>query len=107
MRLLIICLSLAVIRRLRCAGAGESARGMRILLWRWDIEIMPAVTIQIPDNLARGLEGIAAAQQKSVQELAVERLQALLDKPTSPVVLLRERWCGRIRELEKCVASLE
>jgi hypothetical protein len=47
------------------------------------------MTIQIPDDLARGLEGIAAAQQKSVQQLAVERLQSLLDKSTSPRSLLR------------------
>jgi hypothetical protein len=47
------------------------------------------MTIQIPDDLARGLEGIAAAQQKSVQQLAVERLQSLLDRPTSPASLLR------------------
>lgn len=112
MRLLIICLAFASalieagIRRLQSTGAGEFARGMRILLVRWDIEIMPAVTIRIPVELAHGLEGIAAAQQKSVQELAVGRLQSLLDQPTSQV-LLRDRWCVRIRELEKCVASLE
>ena len=47
------------------------------------------MTIQIPDDLARGLEGIAASQQKSVQQLAVERLQALLDRPTSPGSVLR------------------
>jgi hypothetical protein len=47
------------------------------------------VTIQIPDDLARGLEGIAAAQKKSVQQLAVERLRTLLDRPTSPQSLLR------------------
>jgi hypothetical protein len=47
------------------------------------------MTIQIPDDLARSLEGIAAAQRKSVQELAVERLQSLLDRSTSPGDLLR------------------
>jgi hypothetical protein len=47
------------------------------------------MTIQIPDDLARGLKGIAAAQQKSVEQLAVERLRSLLDKPTSPKLLLR------------------
>jgi hypothetical protein len=50
---------------------------------------MSAMTIQIPDDLARGLEGIAAAQQKSVQQLAVERLRSLLDRSTSPRSLLR------------------
>jgi hypothetical protein len=47
------------------------------------------VTIQIPDDLARGLEGLAAAQQKSMEQLAVERLRTLLDRPTSPHSLLR------------------
>jgi hypothetical protein len=57
--------------------------------WRRHIETMSAMTIQIPDDLARGLEGIAAAEQKSVQQLAVERLRSLLDKSTSPGSLLR------------------
>jgi hypothetical protein len=47
------------------------------------------MTIQIPDDLARGLQGIAAAQQKSVEQLAVERLRALVDEPASPQALLR------------------
>lgn len=47
------------------------------------------MTIQIPDDLARGLEGIAAAQRKTVEQLAIERLQSLLDRPTSPQSLLR------------------
>ena len=47
------------------------------------------MTIQIPDDLARGLEGIAAAQQKTVEELAVERLRSLLHKPTSPQSVLK------------------
>ena len=53
------------------------------------IERMATMTIQIPDDLARGLEGIAAAQRRSVQQLAVERLQAPLDTPASPESLLR------------------
>ena len=47
------------------------------------------MTIQIPDDLARGLEGIAAAQMKSVEQLAVERLRSLLDRPPSPQFLLQ------------------
>jgi hypothetical protein len=47
------------------------------------------MTIHIPDDLVRGLEGIAAAQKKSVEQLAVERLRALLDEPASPQALLR------------------
>jgi hypothetical protein len=50
---------------------------------------MSAITIQIPDDLARDLEGIAAAQQKSVPQLAVERLRSLLCTPISPESLLR------------------
>jgi hypothetical protein len=46
------------------------------------------MTIRIPDDLVRGLEGIAAAQQKSVEQLAVERLRSLLCRPTSPGSLL-------------------
>jgi plasmid stability protein len=53
------------------------------------IETMGSMTIRIPDDLARGLEGIAAAQHKSVEELAVERLRSLFDRPTSPQALLR------------------
>jgi hypothetical protein len=47
------------------------------------------MTIQIPDDLVRGLEGIAAAQKKSVEQLAVERLRDLLEEPASPQALLR------------------
>jgi len=47
------------------------------------------MTIQIPDDLARGLEGIAAAQHKSVEQVAVDSLRALFDRATSPEVVLR------------------
>ena len=50
---------------------------------------MEGMTIQIPDDLARGLEGIAAAQKKSVEELALERLRTLVERPTSPQAVLR------------------
>ena len=46
------------------------------------------MTIEIPDDLARGLEGVAAARRKSIEQLAVEGLQSLLDQATSPEVLL-------------------
>jgi plasmid stability protein len=52
------------------------------------------MTIQIPDDLARGLEGIAAAQHKSVEQVALESLRSLFDKARSPEVILRA-----IREL--------
>jgi len=46
-------------------------------------------TIQIPDDLARGLEGIAAAQTKRVEQVAVESLRSLFDKARSPEAVLR------------------
>jgi hypothetical protein len=36
------------------------------------------MTIQIPDDLARGLEGIATAQRKTVEQVAVESLRLRL-----------------------------
>lgn len=47
------------------------------------------MTIQIPDDLAGGLEGIAAAQQKSVEQVAVDSLRSLFESATSPEVVLR------------------
>ncbi len=47
------------------------------------------MTIQIPDDLARGLEGIAAAQHKSVEQVALESLRSLFDRANSPEVLLQ------------------
>ena len=47
------------------------------------------MTIHIPDDLARGLEGIAAAQQKSVEQVALDSLRSLFDRATSPQVVLR------------------
>jgi hypothetical protein len=47
------------------------------------------MTIQIPDDLARELAAIAATQQLSVEQLAVERLRGLVERPTSPAPLLR------------------
>jgi len=47
------------------------------------------MTIQIPDDLARGLEGIAAAQRKSVEQVALESLLSLVESASSPEVVLR------------------
>jgi plasmid stability protein len=47
------------------------------------------VTIQIPDDLARSLQGVAAAQHKSVEQVALESLRYLFDKANSPEVVLR------------------
>ena len=55
---------------------------------------MASLTIEVPDDLVRSLEGIAATQRKSVQQLALERLISLVDVITapgagSPAVVLR------------------
>jgi hypothetical protein len=48
------------------------------------------MTIQIPDDLAHGLEQIAAIQRKSVEQVAVERLRtSFKDDPGSPAAVLR------------------
>ena len=50
---------------------------------------MTNLTIQIPDDLARRLEGIASAQKKTVEQVALERLRSLFDTPRSPQDILR------------------
>lgn len=52
------------------------------------------MTIQIPDDLARGLSGMAAARGQSVEQLALERLSSLLEAAQTPQAILR-----RLREL--------
>jgi hypothetical protein len=47
------------------------------------------MTIQIPDDLAQGLEGMASEQQKSVEQVAVDSLRALFDRATSPAAVLQ------------------
>ena len=44
---------------------------------------------QIPDDLARGLDGIAGAQHKSVEQVALESLRSLFDRAYSPEILLQ------------------
>lgn len=46
------------------------------------------MTIQIPDDLAQGLEGIAAVRKMSVEQVAIERLRATLGRPVSPRAIL-------------------
>ena len=45
---------------------------------------MANLIIDVPDDLARSLEGIAAANHKSVQQLAVERLRSLVEENAEP-----------------------
>jgi len=46
------------------------------------------MTIQIPDDVALGLEGIATAQMKTVEQLAVESLRRLFVS-RSPAAILK------------------
>lgn len=48
------------------------------------------MTIQIPDDLARGLKGLAAAQHKTVEQVALEGLRSLFERASSPNAVLRE-----------------
>ena len=55
---------------------------------------MTNLTIEMPDNLVRSLERIAAAQRKSVQQLALEQLSSLVEviaepRDGSPAAILR------------------
>ncbi len=55
---------------------------------------MASLTIELPDELVRRLEGIAAAQHKSLEQLALERLSSLIDagrcdRLGSPEMILR------------------
>lgn len=47
------------------------------------------MTIQIPDDLARGLEGMASEQKKTVEQLALDSLRLLFDQASSPEAVLR------------------
>jgi predicted thioredoxin/glutaredoxin len=47
------------------------------------------MTIQIPDDVARGLEGLAAAQRTSAEQVVLESLRSLLDRASSPAAVLR------------------
>jgi hypothetical protein len=55
---------------------------------------MANLNIEMPDDLARSLQGIAAAQRKSIQQLALERLISLVEdiperRAGSPTAVLR------------------
>jgi hypothetical protein len=47
------------------------------------------MTIKIPDDLARRLEGIATSQKKDVQQVAIEGLRSLVGGAGSPGSILR------------------
>jgi len=55
---------------------------------------MANLIIEMPDGLVRSLEGIAAAQCKSIQQLPLERLSSLVEvipepRSGSPAAVLR------------------
>ncbi len=47
------------------------------------------MTIQIPEDLVRGLEGAAAMQSKSVEQVAIESLRLAFDSGASPQAILQ------------------
>jgi hypothetical protein len=47
------------------------------------------MTIEIPDDLANRIAPIAAAQRKSVEQLAIEGLRAIENRASSPASILR------------------
>jgi len=55
---------------------------------------MRNVTIELPDDLARDLELVATAHQRTLQQFAVERLRSLVEShaqelPGSPAAIIR------------------
>ncbi len=52
------------------------------------------MTIQIPDDLSRSLQKVAAAENKSAEQVALEHLRSLFEGASSPEAVLR-----RVREL--------
>ena len=67
-----------------------------------DLATIVAVTIQIPDDLARGLEKIAKGQKISVEQLAVERLQTLVERPTSANGAVARDSCAASPKPRRC-----
>jgi len=74
------------------------------------------LTIEMPGDLVRRLEGIAAVQRKSVQQLALDQLQSLVEagdkySPGSPGGVLRAAQAAPhllpadVDDLEAAIAS--
>ena len=47
------------------------------------------MTIQIPDDLATSLEGLAASRNETIEQLAVHELSSLAAPPDSPSAILK------------------
>lgn len=76
---------------------------------------MVNLTLEIPDEMAHMLKGIAAAQHKTVEELALERLRSLAESkssrlPGSPAAVrnallgLSKVTVAEVEELEAAIA---
>ena len=50
---------------------------------------MAQLNLEIPESLAQHLEGLASAQNKSVEQVALEHLRSLDAAPGSPASILR------------------
>jgi len=48
------------------------------------VKAMANFLIELPDDLVRSLEGLAASEHKSVEQLAVERLRSLVEESPAP-----------------------
>ena len=76
-----------------------------------DLSLMAQLTINVPEELARRLQGIAAMQSKSVEQVAVERLRLLLNGTGSREALLEVMRqppyvsASAVDELEAAIAS--
>ena len=83
----------------------RGAAGVEIMLGR------ETMTIQIPDDLARALEGIASAQHKSVEQVALESLLSLFERTGSPEAVLRavrelsHPSAGAVDDLDSAIAA--
>lgn len=77
---------------------------------------MANLTIEMPDDLARQLEGIAAIQRKTVQQLALDQLRSVVEagreyRSGSPLGVLRAVQDGPhpspadVEDLEAAIAS--
>ena len=53
---------------------------------------MPQLTLEIPDALARRLASLASEQKKSVEQVAVEQLESLLEPAAENLAEQYERF---------------
>jgi predicted transcriptional regulator len=69
------------------------------------------MTIHIPDDLASALEGVAVAQRKSAEQVALDSLRSLFDRASSPEIVLQtvralpHPSAAAVDDLEAAIAS--